>query len=103
MFMPGFGDHTIGRPEVCVMRWNTVICERRPPPNSGMTSDTLVVSANCPSSIARSASMLVNALVTEKMLNTESGRSGRAPLPSSAPTVALRPISPWRATISTAP
>ena len=30
MFIPGLGDHTIGRPEVCVRRWNTVIWLRRP-------------------------------------------------------------------------
>ena len=79
MYMPGFGIQTGGRPDECVSRWKNVTVSRMPPRNSGMISLTRVVSANCPSSIARNASTFVNALVKENNEKTESCASGTAP------------------------
>ena len=50
-----------------------------------MISTTLVVRASCPNSTARSVRMLVSALVTEKMLNTELICNGRVCCSSALP------------------
>ena len=68
MYMPGTGVKVMGRPDWWVSNWYAVMFSRRPPRNSGMISETLVVSENCPRSIAASDNTLVKVLLTEKML-----------------------------------
>ena len=64
----------LGSPALWVSRWNTVMRSRSPPQNSGITFASGVVSVSKPRSIAWNTSTLVNALVTENRLNTESTR-----------------------------
>ncbi len=99
MFIPGWGVNTLGRPEAWVRRSNTVSCWRRPPVNSGITSETLVVRASWPSSMARNTRTLVIALVTEKMLNTVSSVSALETPPASVPKAISMPVSPPRVTL----
>ena len=53
--------------------------------------------------MARSASVLVNALVMEKMLNTESSASGLVCAASAEPMAASSATAPSWATLMTAP
>ncbi len=103
MYIPGRGEKTLGRPDVWVSRCSKVIDERRPPANSGITSQTRVVKANWPSSIARNTMTLVIALVVEKMLNTASFAIGRFATGSAQPIASSRPSIPPRVTLMTAP
>ncbi len=103
MFRSALGVKNGGRPEEWVSRSKMVIGERAGVKNSGMMSQIFEVSANWPRSIARNASTLVTALVTEKMLNTESMVSARVWAWSCEPMACWKAISPPRATISTAP
>jgi hypothetical protein len=76
MYQPGTTSKMIGKPAWWESRCQICTFSRPCPLNSGISSEIGVVSANCPSSIARSTRTLVNALVIENRLNTESRLSG---------------------------
>ena len=68
----------VGSPVLWVSRWKIVIRSRSPPENSGMILPSGVVSVSRPRSMAWNTRILVNALVTENRLNTESSVTARS-------------------------
>ena len=84
MYQPGFTSKMIGKPAWCDSRCHIRIFSRPKPANSGMRLEIGVVSEKRPCSMAWKTSRFVKALVTEKMLKTESS-ARRCCAPSAVP------------------